>query len=136
MQLLQKGDLGPFEFVVVHCIGVEHHVHGLQKQGAMLVASELSKCFGLLMEVAGVQSASGYLGLAIFAITLYAGLALGIEDIEQRPSSSRPPRRLIRSLGADYQQYTQACKADNVYYLKQLSVYCTEHPLFATDILL
>jgi hypothetical protein len=70
----------------------------------MLVASELSKCFGLLMEVAGVQSASGYLGLAIFAITLYAGLALGIEDIEQRPSSSRPPRRLIRSLGADYQQ--------------------------------
>jgi hypothetical protein len=50
----------------------------------MLVASELSKSFGLLMEVAGVQSASGYLGLAIFAITLYAGLALGIEDIEHK----------------------------------------------------
>ena len=76
--------MGPFEFVVVHCIRVEQHIHGLQKQGAMLVASELSKSFGLLMEVAGVQSASGYLGLAIFAITLYAGLALGIEDIEHK----------------------------------------------------
>ncbi len=33
---------------------------------------------------AGVQSASGYLGLVIFAATLYGGLAFGLEDAQHK----------------------------------------------------
>jgi uncharacterized protein len=37
-----------------------------------------------LTSSAGVQTASGYIGLAIFAATLYGGLAFGIEDVQHR----------------------------------------------------
>lgn len=32
----------------------------------------------------GVQTASGYIGLAIFTATLYGALAFGIEDVQHR----------------------------------------------------
>ena len=60
-------------------------MHGPPKQGAMLVVTELSKGFGLRPGGhSRVQIASGRLGLAAFATTLYAGLALGIEDVEHK----------------------------------------------------
>ncbi len=35
-----------------------------------------------LTEVDGAQTASGYLGLVIFAASLYGGLAFGLEDVQ------------------------------------------------------
>jgi uncharacterized protein len=37
-----------------------------------------------LTEMAGAQTASGYLGLAIFAASLYGGLAFGLEDVQHK----------------------------------------------------
>jgi succinate-acetate transporter protein len=37
-----------------------------------------------LTEMAGVQTASGYLGLVIFAASLYGGLAFGLEDVQHK----------------------------------------------------
>jgi uncharacterized protein len=37
-----------------------------------------------LTEMAGTQSASGYLGLVIFAASLYGGLAFGLEDVQHK----------------------------------------------------
>ena len=37
-----------------------------------------------LTEMAGAQTASGYLGLVIFAASLYGGLAFGLEDVQHK----------------------------------------------------
>lgn len=37
-----------------------------------------------LIEIGGIQTASGFIGLVIFAVTLYAGLAFGLEDVQHR----------------------------------------------------
>jgi hypothetical protein len=51
----------------------------------MLVVTELPKGPGLRADGhSRVQTASGRLGLAAFATILYAGLAIGIEDVEHK----------------------------------------------------
>ncbi|MDP9409972.1 MAG: acetate uptake transporter family protein [Actinomycetota bacterium] len=84
-----SGPLGFFDLslaVILVCVGVIAATGKPVLAAVILLASARFALNGLyeILGSSGVQTASGYLGLLIAAVSLYGGAAFGIEDVQHR----------------------------------------------------